>query len=121
MLLKFSLFLSDYLLFQEVVNVIPHTWNLPLNNGDYGNHIGRVEKVKNIASLFFLFNSNSSSFTSNLCGFPNGVFIRNRLTRRDSSPQTRTFTSKRVFYGEKYVCVDGQLSENHRQKLGLVC
>ena len=33
-----------------------------------------------------LFNSNSSSFTSNLCGFPNGVFIRNRLTRMDSSP-----------------------------------
>ena len=59
-----------------------------------------------------LFNSNSSSFTSNLCGFPNGVFIRIRLTRRDSSPQTRTFTSKRVFFGEKYVCVDGQLREN---------
>ena len=41
MLLKFSLFLSDYLLFQGVVNVIPHTWKLSLNNGDYGNHIGR--------------------------------------------------------------------------------
>ena len=68
-----------------------------------------------------LFNSNSSSFTSNLCGFPNGVFIRNRLTRRDSSPLTRTFTSKRVSLGEKYVCVDGELRENHRQKLGLVC
>ena len=65
--------------------------------------------------------SNSSSFTSNLCGFPNGVFIRNRLTRRDSSPLTRTFTSKRVSLGEKYVCVDGELRGNHRQKLGLVC
>ena len=36
-------------------------------------------------------------------------------------PLTRTFTSKRVFFGEKYVCVDGQSRENHRQKLGLVC
>ena len=71
--------------------------------------------------MFLLFNSNSSSFTSNLCGFPNGVFIRTRLTRRDSSPLTRTFTSKRVFFGEKYVCVDGELRENHRQKLWLVC
>ena len=35
MLLKFSLSLSDYLLFQGVVNAIPHTWKLPLNNGDY--------------------------------------------------------------------------------------
>ena len=68
-----------------------------------------------------LFNSNISSFTSNLCGFPNGVFIRNRLTRRDSSPQTRTFTSKRVFLGEKYVCVDGELREKQKQKLWLVC
>ena len=33
--------------------------------------------------------------------------------RRDSSPQTRTLTSKWVFWGEKYVCVDGQLRENH--------
>ena len=34
---------------------------------------------------------------------------------------TRTFTSKWVFWGENYVCVDGELKENHRQKLGLVC
>ena len=54
--------------------------------------------------LVLLFNSNSSSFTSNLCGFPNGVFIRIRLTRRGSSPLTRTFTSKRVFLG-KIMCV----------------
>ena len=60
MLLKFSLFLSDYLLFQGVVNVIPHTWKLPLSNGDYGNHIGRVEKVENIASM------TSKSIYSNL-------------------------------------------------------
>ena len=60
MLLKFSLFLSDYLLFQGVVNVIPHTWKLPLHNGDYGNHIGRVEKVENIASM------TSKSIYSNL-------------------------------------------------------
>ena len=46
MLLKFSLFLSDYLLFHGVVNVIAHTWKLPLSNGNYGNHIGRVEKVE---------------------------------------------------------------------------
>ena len=69
---------------------------------------------------FLSYNSNISSFTSNVCGFPNGVFIRNRLTRRDSSPQTRTLTSKWVFFKEKYVCVDGQLRENHRQKLGFV-
>ena len=60
MLLKFSLSLSDYLLFQGVVNAIPHTWKLPLHNGDYGNHIGRVEKVKNIAS------TTSKSIYSNL-------------------------------------------------------
>ena len=71
--------------------------------------------------MFLLCNSNSSSFTSNLCGFLNGVFIRNRLGRRGSSPLTGTFTSKRVFFGEKYVCVDGELRENHRQKLWLVC
>ena len=72
-------------------------------------------------SLGSLFNSNSSSFTSNLCGFPNGVFIRTRPTRRGSSPLTRTFTCKRVFSGVNYVCVDGELRKNHRQKLGLVC
>ena len=54
--------------------------------------------------LVLLFNSNSSSFTSNLCGFPNGVFIRICLTRRGSSPLTRTFTCKRVFL-EKIMCV----------------
>ena len=46
----------------------------------------------------------SSSFTSNLCGFPNGVFIRIRLTRRGSSPLTKTFTSQQVFWGGLCVC-----------------
>ena len=32
--------------FKGLVNAIPHTWKLLLNNGDYGNHIGRVDKVK---------------------------------------------------------------------------
>ena len=86
---------------------------------DFCKLIRRLALIKLVRVL--LFNSNSSSFTSNLCGFPTGVFIRNRLTRRDSSPLTRTFTSKRVSLGEKYVCVDGELRENHRQKLGLVC
>ena len=34
---------------------------------------------------------------------------------------TRTFTIKRVFLGENYVCVDEELRKNHRQKLGLDC
>ena len=72
-------------------------------------------------SIGLLFNSNSSTFTSNLCGFANGVFIRIRLARRGSSPLSRTFTSKRVSLRENYVCVDSELRKNHRQKLGLVC
>lgn len=65
----------------------------------------KTHKTEENQLRFLLFNSNISSFTSNLCGFPNGVFIRNRLTRRDSSPQTRTFTSKWVFFGgEISVC-----------------
>ena len=72
-------------------------------------------------SLGLLFISNSSSFTTNLCGFLNGVFIRMCLTRRGSSPLTRLFTSKRISLGENCVCVDGELMKNHRQKLGLVC
>ena len=47
MLLKYNLSLSDYLLFQRIVNTIPDTWKLLLNNGDYGNHIGGIHKVKN--------------------------------------------------------------------------
>ena len=62
--------------------------------------------------VILLFNSYSCSFTSNLCGLPNSVFIRIRLTRRGSSPLTRTFTSERVSLGENYVCVDGELSKN---------
>ena len=54
--------------------------------------------------VILLFNSNSISFTSNLCGLSNGVFIRIRLTRRGSSPLSRTFTSKRVSLG-KIMCV----------------
>ena len=43
-----------------------------------------------------LFNSNGTSFTSKLCGFLNGVHNRILLTRRGSSPLTKTFTSQQV-------------------------
>ena len=59
---------------------------------------------KGLRPMGFVINSNSSSFTSNLCGFPNGVFIRIRLTRRGSSPLTKTFTSQQVFCGKLGVC-----------------
>ena len=65
----------------------------------------------------WLFKSNGSSFTSNLCGFLNGVDKRILLTREGSSPLTKTFISQ---LGE-ILCVDDELNKNHRQKLGLVC
>ena len=37
---------DDDLFFQGVVHAIPQSWKLLHNNGDYGNHIGRVDKVK---------------------------------------------------------------------------
>ena len=44
-----------------------------------------------ITIVGLLFNSNSSSFTRNLCGFPNGVFVRIRLTRRGSVSAMKVF------------------------------
>ena len=69
----------------------------------------------------WLFKSNGSSFTSNLCGFLNGVDKRILLTREGSSPLTKRFTSLQVVWGKFCVCVDDELRKNHRRKLGLVC
>ena len=52
-----------------------------------------------------LFKSSGSSFTTNLCGFLNGVDKRILLTRKGSSPLTKTFTSQlQVVWGEFCVC-----------------
>ena len=48
------------------------------------------------------------------------VYRRIRLTRRGFSLLIKTFINQYVVLGNS-VCVDGELRENHRQKLWLVC